>query len=113
MSRMRRGLTYILIGQTPILEPETEKWAEWFGGSLEARIVARTEIDASLVSTVFLGVDHRLGSEGPPILFETMIFTDGDSSGVWSRRCSTWLEAEAQHAETLRMLARKGTQCLD
>ena len=111
--RRRWVLTYTLIGQSPVLEPDTLKWAEWFGNSLEERIVARTEIDASLVSTVFLGLDHRFGDEGPPLLFETMIFTDGDAKGVWRRRCSTWLEAEGQHAETLRMLARKGTKCLD
>lgn len=53
------------------------------------------------VSTVFLGLDHNWGG-GPPLLFETMIFTDGE--GGYCRRYSAWEEAEAGHWETVRML---------
>jgi hypothetical protein len=48
-----------------------------------------------VVSTVFLGLDHSFG-EGPPLLFETMVFVN-DMSGRWMDRCSTWAEAERQH----------------
>lgn len=92
---------YILIGQTPVLEPDLMKWAAWFENA-EGRIVARTEIGASVVSTVFLGLDHQYGV-GPPILFETMIFTDGDSED-FQQRCSTWKEAEAQHGRVIAMV---------
>jgi hypothetical protein len=87
---------YTLIGQTPVPVNALE-WAIWFETSESARLVAQTEIGASRVSTVFLGLDHRVWGEGPPLLFETMVFTDGDGGGA-RRRCSTWLEAEAQHA---------------
>ena len=84
---------YILIGQTPVPEPDLLTWAYWM--EAEDRRVARTEVGASIISTVFLGLDHGHLFDGPPLLFETMVFTDGESG--YMERCSTWLEAEAQH----------------
>lgn len=46
------------------------------------------------VSTVFLGLDHRFG-DGQPLLFETMVFVDGDEGDM--ERYSTWDEAVAGH----------------
>lgn len=83
---------YILVGQTPVPEPDLDKWAQWFEAA--DRIVKQTEIPGGMVSTVFLGLDHQW-RKGPPLLFETMHFADGDS--VDCRRCSTWFEAERQH----------------
>jgi hypothetical protein len=85
---------YILVGQTPVPEPDPLKWAEWF--ETAERQVARDEIGAGLVSTVFLGLDHDHMRNGPPILFETMVFADGGEI-EYMERCSTWLEAEAMH----------------
>ena len=84
---------YILIGQTPVVEPDLLKWARWF--ETADRIVAQTHIGTRTVSTVFLGLDHQFG-KGPPLLFETMVFTD-EKFEDFQERCSTWLEAEAQH----------------
>jgi hypothetical protein len=58
--------------------------------------VARTELpDGVSVSTVFLGLDHRFGNNGPPLVFETMVFCGAlDGEQV---RYSTWAEAEAGH----------------
>lgn len=94
---------YILIGQTPVPEPNLLKWANWFETS--DRIVAQTNVGASVVSTVFLGLDHRYVGKGPPLLFETMVFTDGDGGNL-ERRCSTWLEAEVQHAQAVKALRK-------
>lgn len=92
---MREPRHYILIGQTPVPEPDVLTWAAWFGTA--DRVVFQTEVGASVVSTVFLGLDHRFVGKGPPLIFETMIFTDGECED-FQERCSTWLEAEAQHA---------------
>jgi hypothetical protein len=89
---MRTG-NYILKGHTPVLEPDLLKWAAWF--ETGDRIVAKTEVGASIISTVFLGIDHQFGA-GPPILFETMIFTDGGNED-FQRRYQTWAEAESDH----------------
>lgn len=40
------------------------------------RVLARTEVGWLTVSTVFLGLDHGL-YDGPPVLWETMIFGRG------------------------------------
>src|SRR5258708_5331287 len=52
---------YILKDKVPVRVRLLE-WARWFEGS--ERFVARDEINGVSVSTVFLGVDHRLGSGG-------------------------------------------------
>jgi hypothetical protein len=44
------------------------------------------------VSTVFLGMDAMIHGDGPPLLFETMIFPDGP---LW--RYATLSEAVAGH----------------
>src|SRR5215472_16276275 len=89
---------YILIGQTPVAEPDATAWARWMEES--DRVVFRDEAGASVVSTVFLGVDHAFLRQGPPLLFETMVFTDGMAEDT-QERCSTWLEAEQQHRQVL------------
>ena len=93
---------YILVGQTPVPEPNWLKWAEWFGAA--DRIVFQTEIPGGVISTVFLGLDHQYG-KGPPLLFETMAFIDGEAAEC--RRTSTWLEAEAKHHEMVGQAVKR------
>jgi hypothetical protein len=62
---------YILIGQTPVPCEDLLKWGRWMQSA--DRFVLRTVVGEWCVSTVFLGLDHQFG-DGPPILFETMIF---------------------------------------
>jgi len=85
---------YILKDKEPIYEPNPSTWASW----LEAtdRKVASTMIGDISVSTVFLGVDHNFHSDGPPILFETMVFGEYEDGNDMDRY-STWEEAEAGH----------------
>lgn len=64
--------------------------------------VARDEIGVTIVSTVFLGLDHRHFGDGPPVLFETMIF--GGPHDEWQKRACTWDEAEATHAAALDLV---------
>lgn len=53
------------------------------------RRVANDTVAGQLVSTVFLGINHRFGGEmaGPPILWETMIF-GGPLDGTQERYTS-------------------------
>lgn len=59
-------------------------------------VLAQNKIKDSLVSTVFLGLDHNYGDNGLPILWETMIFPDsgGDNYQV---RYSSYKEAIEGH----------------
>lgn len=76
-------------------------WAKWF--ETADRVVGRTSIGPVEVSTVFLGMTHGTDAEGRPLLFETMVFFDGDvpgrafSDGDCERSC-TWIEADQTHA---------------
>ena len=70
-----------------------------FGRVMESseRIVAKTEVAPGVqVSTVFLGLDHNFFGDGPPLLFETMIFDDYEAGDHQWRYC-TWEEAETGH----------------
>ena len=83
------GRWYRLDGRTPVLDP-TEGLQP-----AEQRRVARTEITPDVyVSTVFLGLDHGYTVDGPPVLFETMVF-----SGQFDQeqeRYATWAEARGR-----------------
>lgn len=91
---------YILQGHE-VIPADLMTWARWFEGADEQRVVAKTTIGDATVSTVFLGLDHAWGA-GPPMTFETMIF--GGDHDQYQTRCSTWEQAEAQHAEAVELL---------
>ncbi len=76
-----------------------DEYADWrIASGPDACRVASDMIGKMYVSTIFLGFDHRHVGKGPPLLFETMTF-DKDGKPMEQWRCSTWEEAEAQHAE--------------
>lgn len=98
MSKPReRHPHYILQGKLAVPASLME-WAMWLD-TCKDRHVAEDQIGDRWVSTVFMGLDHNFFGDGPPLLFETMIFGgDADEEyGQW--RYSTWEEAAAGHAE--------------
>jgi hypothetical protein len=67
----------------------------YWGADVQSRRVDLTTLpNGKRVSTVFLSLDHSWDEDGPPMIFETMLFSDGDED---MERCSTWEQAEAQH----------------
>ena len=101
---------YVLDGHEPRGIDTVEEWAGWFEEA--KRRVDFTDLGYCAVSTVFLGVDHSFRpGEGPPILFETMVFGPPEGSTSfpeeWDgrmRRYATWDEAAAGHAEMVAEL---------
>jgi len=79
------------------------EWGTWFE-NLANRRVAATHFECGVwVSTVFIGMDHRFGDDGPPLVFETMTFelsADGDND--FQYRYSSWDDAVAGHAGVVR-----------
>ena len=59
------------------------------------------------VSTVFLDIDHNVYDDGPPILYETMLFGDGPDDN-WCQRYVTRTEAAAGHAAVIASLLATG-----
>lgn len=88
---------YILDGKQPVSCEDIWAWNEWMANN--RRHVAVTKCNHVRVSTIFLGLDHNYHPDGPPLLFETMIF--GGELTQHLRRYCTWEEAEAGHAETV------------
>jgi hypothetical protein len=85
---------YILDGHRAVPCPDLERWAAWY--ETANRRVAKTTVREGVeVSTVFLGLDHAFG-DGPPLLFETMVFRY-DDGGSDMDRYSTWDEAVTGH----------------
>lgn len=92
---------YILAedGRTPIRASVLE-WGNWFEKQ-DQRRVAADELPGDIrVSTVFLGLNHNWG-EGPPLLWETMIF--GGEHDQYQDRYSTYDDAVAGHAKAVRI----------
>lgn len=75
------------------------QWGEFMHAPGNKR-VAYNETGDTSVSTVFLGTDHSFGEEGPPIVFETMVF--GGPMDQHTVRYSTWDEAQRGHVETCK-----------
>lgn len=90
---------YILDGHS-VVPADLMTWARWFETS--DRHVANDIVGGHRVSTVFLGINHRFIGDGPPLVFETMIF--GGPRDGWQERCSTWDEAEAMHARAMALV---------
>lgn len=90
---------YILKGQKPVVENSLRVWGDWFEN--HPRRLKRTYFDGGFVSTVFLGLDHNIGS-GKPLLFETMIFRD-DIIELCSQY-HTWKEAVEGHKKAVALI---------
>jgi hypothetical protein len=80
------------------------------------KVVKQTTIGAYRVSTVWLGLDHRYFGDGPPLIFETMVFldssfTDRENSPMREFDCERYsTEAEAvQGHEDMCTLVRATT----
>jgi hypothetical protein len=90
-------LHYILDGRN-VVTVDLDTWARWFETS--NRVVKQEHIGPYFVSTVFLGINHRFVGNGPPLIFETMVFHPSASTlgaEMECERCSTYDEAEEQH----------------
>jgi hypothetical protein len=83
------------LAEHAVMSPEV--WSE------DARRVGSTNVGPYLVSTVHLVIDHSHG-DGPPVIFETMVFRDGDFLGEFCARYCTEAEASAGHEHVVGMV---------
>lgn len=73
---------YVLDAQGNPRRAEPMEWAEMFQ-KIETRSVKREYVGGLLVSTVFLGLDHNFFGQGPPVLWETMVFRKNPAKDYW------------------------------
>jgi len=61
----------------PYEAPDVLTWGLWFE-TAQNRTIAQDRDEAGgedvMVSTVFLGLDHNFSGDGPPVLWETLVF---------------------------------------
>lgn len=102
---------YILDEHNAVIETDLPTWAGWFERA-ENRMLAqwRTSNPSAsdpgghiLVSTVFLGLDHNWG-DGPPILWETMVFAPGWDFDAEQWRYASEGDARAGHAAAIQLV---------
>lgn len=55
-----------------------------------------------IVSTVWLGLDHQWQPGGPPLIFETMVFTWNGGDMGFQDRYTTCEHAEREHEEIVK-----------
>ena len=95
---------YILNGKIPIPCEDLFTWARWIEEHREERIVKQEYVGDFWISTCFLGLDYNWIFDGPPILFETMVFK-GKGRDIPSDapmiRTATWELALEAHAEAM------------
>ncbi len=88
----------------PKPEPDLYKWGTWMQRP-GIRVVKQEKVGETKVSTVFLGLNHNY-EEGPPVLWETMIFSS-EHPGIdqTQDRCSgTREQAEAMHERMMELV---------
>jgi len=101
---MLKGFYVLDDDNKPVEASDIKKWAQFFES--EKRVIAQDQVRDARISTVFLGLDHNFMNEGPPILFETMIFggrLDGEQY-----RYSTYDEAINGHKTAIGMVLLHG-----
>lgn len=77
----------------------TLAWAKKMEDASYKRVAETTLTNGRWVSTVWLGLDCSCNADGPPLIFETMVFpNDKDFGELDQDRYSTEAEAVAGHA---------------
>lgn len=94
---------YILKGRK-VVEVDLVTWSE-FLRSPERIIKQETTPNGYWVSTVFLGIDHNFYQDDCPVIFETMVFKDGEN--YTQERYRTYSEAEAGHKRIAEEFSNK------
>jgi hypothetical protein len=97
MSDWLRGNYFFVMEDDHSIRPvgSMEEWCQWYE---KAHCSIDWAGNAELyVSTIFLGLNRNWFGEGPPILFETMVF--GGEYNELTFRYSTYDEAIAGHKD--------------
>ena len=70
-----------------------EEWITWFEVMEYRRVALDVLDDGTRISTVWMGLDHQYG-DGPPLIFETMVFSKHQEPMVLGGRVRLYREEE-------------------
>ena len=103
----------------PIPCEDLIEWSRWIEKNPDKRRIEQTDIgvpawlyylrrllqikrrEPCFVSTIFLGLNHNYEPDGPPLLFETMIF--GGKHDNYCQRYSTKKDALIGHKKAVKL----------
>ncbi len=112
MNLFSRPMYYLLDEQGVPYPTNDSHAASELLGRVETRRVGLIEKEVAghtiKVSTVFLVFDHNHSMQGPPVLYESMLFVDGQEVGGATQRYETKEQASTGHEE----IAEKTEQVL-
>ena len=71
-------------------------------------LVVETRLASARITTIWIGLDHRFGDDGPPLIFETTV-RGGPLDGE-RERYATEAEAEAGHERWVKHAMRRSKE---
>lgn len=89
-----------------VCHDDPDVWRQAFDGRWCTRTSVVVDGEELVISTVFLGLDHRWDGDGPPILYETSVF--GGHFDQYTKRYCTRKEAIEGHKATIDMVEAWG-----
>lgn len=109
-------MTFYLLGENNIPEEieDAQEWAETFERRRDTHLM--DTVGPFYISTTFLGIDHRFGDRGPPLLWESMVFYNGPNDPkFWEGieiqyRYSSFKRAVQGHRVLMRQFTRRYEQ---
>lgn len=96
------GLFILLENGIAVPAPDLQTWV--IGMENNDPGIRADVIGEVFISTVFLGLDHNLFGQGPPHLFETMIFGGEHHQKQW--RYPTQADALEGHAHAIELVGK-------
>jgi hypothetical protein len=109
-------MNYWRIVNRKVVPSTRRQWCEFFASP--ERLIKQETVGDFWVSTVFLGIDHNFSGDGPPVLFETIVFGEPEEQDLLGRkqqvrpslqmdRYCTLDEAEAGHEQVVQQLRQQ------
>ncbi len=108
--RAMKQFSYYLTPDKEVKPCDVSKWAAQYEqlASSSNIFVANELLRGYHIITVWIGIDYLYGfGERKPLLFETLIFSPGESDESYCARFSTWQEAEEGHLAAKQWLINK------
>lgn len=111
MANAQNPKWYILRDKTPVAVSEFSEFLRWMVRNQSACQVARNQVGKSFVSTIFTGSNYNSVAQGPPLVFESMVF--GGPMDLMIKRYSTWDQALKGHNDLIKELTRDHLKSVD
>jgi len=99
------GFWYILDNENNPVKATDLEYSEWCKDYSNRKVIGKTNIAKSFISTVFLGLDHSWDG-GLPLLWETMIFSD-DENDLFQERYTSQESAVYGHERAVMAIINK------